>query len=116
MVFARLGVGVTVGVVPEFAERPGAKHITESWLGEVDDGVRVLLKTLSEGRFELFDLKVDLFENTNRCFGRRRERRHHRIRCGQLFRTKRSLDFLGSRIEVALTARPVSTPHESERR
>ena len=40
----RGGVGVTVRVVPELIEHPGAEHDTESWLAEVDVGVRVCLK------------------------------------------------------------------------
>ena len=48
--FARLGAGVFVRVVPELTEHPGAEDDTESWLGEVDVGVRVLLKMVGRNR------------------------------------------------------------------
>ena len=48
VVLARLGVGMTNRIVSEFAERPGAGHITASWHGEVDDGVRVPFKMVNQ--------------------------------------------------------------------
>ena len=50
VVLARLGTGVSIGGVSELAQHPGAEYITESWQGEVDVGVRVLLKMVGEGR------------------------------------------------------------------
>ena len=44
MVFAKLGGGVTVRVVPQLTEHPGAEDDTKSWQAEVDVGVRVCLK------------------------------------------------------------------------
>ena len=59
VVSARLGSGITVRVVPELAEHPGAEYITESWYGEVDVGVRVLLKMGTQFGFESGDLRVE---------------------------------------------------------
>src|SRR5699024_9927446 len=50
-----LGGGVPVWGIPELAEHPGAEHITESWHGEVDVGVRVLLTMVGQVVFELCD-------------------------------------------------------------
>src|ERR1700761_2506296 len=44
VVVARLGGGVSVRVVPELTEHPGAEDDTKSWQAEVDVGVRVCLK------------------------------------------------------------------------
>ena len=43
-VSARLGGVVAVRVVTELCEYPGADDLTDTWQGEVDFGVRVLIK------------------------------------------------------------------------
>ena len=64
---ARLGVGVSVRVVPELAEHPGAEDDTDSWQGTDDVGVWVLLKLVRQLRLESGDLTVEL---TNDPHGR----------------------------------------------
>jgi len=57
---------LAVRIVSELAERPGAEYDTESWHGEVDVGVRVLLKTVGQHGFELGDLPVELGDDRDR--------------------------------------------------
>lgn len=93
IVFARLGVGITIRIVSEFAEHPGAEHITDSWLGQVDDSVRMLFKTLRQSGFELFELPVQLSEDPHCCFGRCRKGGGHGGGCSQLSAAESGLDF-----------------------
>ena len=102
--FARLGVGVSVRVVPELTEQPGAEHDTESWLGEVDVGVRVCLKMGGQRGFELADLVVQLGDDADGGAGGGRERRGDRRGCGQLFGAQRGPDFAGAGGDIALPA------------
>ena len=72
------------GVVPELAEHPGAEHITESWLGEVDVGVRVLLKMGRQLGLEVADLAVQLTDDRYRGLCRGGEGGYDGIRSGEL--------------------------------
>ena len=54
--FARLGGGVSVPVIPELTEHPGAEDDTKSWQGEVDVGVRVCLNMGAQLGFRGGDL------------------------------------------------------------
>ena len=44
----RLGICITVRVVPELGQHPGAERHPQSWQGTDDLGVRVLLKTVGQ--------------------------------------------------------------------
>ena len=92
VVLARLRSGVTVGVVPELAERPGAEDDTESWQGEVDVGVRVLLKTVFEGDLKLGDLAVQFADDGHGGSGRGCERLGQHRGGGQLLGAQCRLD------------------------
>ena len=56
-------------VVPELTEHLGAEHSSESWLGEVDVGVRVLFKILGQAALELGDLAVQFADDAHRAGG-----------------------------------------------
>ena len=56
-------------VVPELAEHPGAEDDTESWLGAVDVGVRVLLKNVAQLLYERGDLPVEFGDDRDRRGG-----------------------------------------------
>src|SRR5271156_3528453 len=80
----RLGGGVSVRVVPELTEHPGAENDTESWQGEVDVGVRVCLKMLGQRDLELGDLAVELDDDGDRGAGGGGECGIDRCRCPEL--------------------------------
>ena len=63
--FATLGGGVAIRVVPELTEHPGAEDDTKSWQGAVDVGVRVCLKMLGQGGFEVGDLAVEFGDDAH---------------------------------------------------
>ena len=90
-----------MGVVPELTERPGAEHSTESWLGMVDHGVGVLLKTGLQGCFEVCDLAVGLPNDAHQCPDSRPEGVLNRPRCGEVSSSEALLYAAGDRIEVA---------------
>ena len=98
---ARLGAGIAFGVVPELTERPGAEHFTESWLGEVDPGVRVLLKAGSEVCFEFADVAVQFSDDTDQCPHGCPVCVGDRARSGELAGAKPLLDSAGNFVEVA---------------
>ena len=95
-----------MGVVPELTERPGAEHSTESWLGVVDHGVRVLLKTGLQGCFEVCDLAVGIPNDAHQCPHSRPEGVLNRPRCGEVSSSEAFLYFAGDRIEVAFPSAP----------
>ena len=103
VVFARLGGGVAVRVVPELTEHPGAEHDTESWLGEVDVGVRVCLKMCRQFGLEVADLTVQFDDDADRGAGGRGECGGDRGGRGELLGAQRCGDLLGAGIEVALS-------------
>jgi hypothetical protein len=104
VVSARLGVGVSVRVVPELTEHPGAECHTKSWQGTVNAGVRVLVKMLGQGGLELGDLAVELGDDAHCGAGGGPERVGDRGRCGQLLRAQRGLDFMGTGGDIAFAA------------
>ncbi len=95
-----------MGVVPELTEHPGAEHGTESWLGVVDDGVRVLLKTGLEGCFEVCDLAVGIPNDAHQCSDSRSEGVGDRRGCAEVSSSEARLDTAGDRIEVAFPSAP----------
>src|SRR5277367_3995962 len=101
--FARLGAGVTVRVVPELTEHPGAEDDTKSWQGAVDVGVRVCLKMCRQFGLEVGDLAVQLDDDADRGPGGRGERGGDRGRGGELLGAQRCRDLLGTGVEVALS-------------
>ena len=84
----------------------GAEYITESWQGEVDVGVRVLLKMVGETGLEVGDLPVQLTDDPDRGGGGRGERGRHRLGCAQVLGAQRRGDLAGFGVEVALPAGP----------
>jgi hypothetical protein len=70
VVFARLGVGVAVRVIPELAQHPSAEDRPHSWKREDDLGTRVLLKMRRQRRLEFGDRRVQLRDVGDRRFSR----------------------------------------------
>ena len=91
-IFATLGGGVSVRVVPELTEHPGAEDDTKSWQGEVDVGVRVCLKMCRQFGFEVADLAVEFGDDADRGAGGGGERGGDRGGCGELLGSQRGLD------------------------
>ena len=60
VVFARLGIAVPIGVIPELTEHPSPENRPESWQGTDDLGGRVFVKRCGDLRFERVDLTVEL--------------------------------------------------------
>ncbi len=84
VVLATLGGGVSVRVVPELTEHPGAEDDTKSWQGAVDVGVRVCLKMVGQHCFEVADLVVQFGDDMDCGGGGCPKRDGYDIRCGQV--------------------------------
>ena len=94
-----------MGVVPELTERPGAEYFTESWLGKVDSGVGVLLKTGLEGHFEFADRAVQFPDDAHQRRDGRSEGVLNRSRRAEMVAAEALLYSAGGRIEVASPSR-----------
>src|SRR6185369_13232245 len=98
------GVGVAGRVVSELGEHPGGQNQSQSWLGEQDLRVRVLVKTRAQLAFDLFDLGGEGREDGDEG--------GHRVAVGvgdergglQLFAAQGVADLAIARVEVALAA------------
>src|ERR1700722_7278649 len=96
VVFARLGGGVSVRVVPELTEHPGAEDDTKSWQGEVDVGVRVCLKMCGQFGLEFADLAVELDDDAHCGTGGRGECGGDRRGSGELLGAQRRRNVLSA--------------------
>ena len=95
---------VSVRVVPELTEHPGAEYDTKSWQGAVDVGVRVCLKMGGQAGLELSDLAVELGDDAHLGAGGGAERRGDRGRGGS--RSDRSAGWIWRARAAVLRFRP----------